>query len=220
MTGVKTREFAEQNLGLVHLCANRFRGRGVEYDDLYGAGCIGLMKAVTGFDETRGVKFSTYAVPVILGEIKRVFRDGGAVKVARGLKELSLRAVRTRDEFVMREGREPRICELSELLGVSVEEAAEALSVSLPPVSLTEACEEGGGEQDIPVGSPDTEIGDIIALRQLMSGLPDRERRLLELRYFHRLTQTQTAKILGMTQVQVSRLEKRVLTAMRGELLR
>lgn len=219
MTGVKTREFAEQNLGLVHLCANRFRGRGVEYDDLYGAGCIGLMKAVSGFDETRGVRFSTYAVPVILGEIKRVFRDGGAVKVARGLKELSLRAVRARDDFVMREGREPLICELSAVLGVSVEQTAEALSVSLPPVSLTEACDENGSEQAIPVCAPDTEVGDIIALRQLMSRLPERERKLLELRYFHCLTQTQTAKILGMTQVQVSRLEKRILTSMRSELL-
>ena len=104
---------AEENLGLVHLCANRFRGRGVEYDDLYSAGCIGLMKAVNAFDTERGVRFSTYAVPVILGEIKRLFRDGGTVKVSRSMKELSMRVVRLRDELRMQNGTEPTVQQLS-----------------------------------------------------------------------------------------------------------
>jgi len=108
---------AEENLGLVHLCANRFRGKGIDYDDLYSAGCLGLLKAVKAFDSDRGVKFSTYAVPVILGEIKRLFRDGGTLKVSRSLKELSLRVQKICQEFMQREGREPAISELSALTG-------------------------------------------------------------------------------------------------------
>ena len=96
--------FVEQNLGLVHHCAKRFLGRGIEYDDLYSAGCVGLVKAVDGFDETRGVKFSTYAVPLILGEMRRLFRDGGSIKVSRSLKELSLRATRCRERFLLDHG--------------------------------------------------------------------------------------------------------------------
>ena len=107
MSSLKTDSRVEENLGLVHLCANRFRGRGIEYDDLYGAGCIGLVKAVSAFDESRGVKLSTYAVPVILGEIKRLFRDGGSIKVSRSIKELSLRVTRIKDGFIMRNGRDP-----------------------------------------------------------------------------------------------------------------
>ena len=124
---------AEENLGLVHLCANRFRGRGIEYDDLYSAGCIGLLKAVKAFDSGRGVKFSTYAVPVILGEIKRLFRDGGAVRVSRSLKELSLRLSRICEDFRQREMREPTIAELSRLSGETESAVAEALCVSQPP---------------------------------------------------------------------------------------
>lgn len=134
---------AEENLGLVHLCANRFRGRGVEYDDLYSAGCIGLMKAVNAFDTERGVRFSTYAVPVILGEIKRLFRDGGTVKVSRSMKELSMRVVRLRDELRMQNGTEPTVQQLSREMGVEENDIVQALCVSIPPVSLTDP-EEGG----------------------------------------------------------------------------
>ena len=125
---------AEENLGLVHLCANRFRGRGVEYDDLYSAGCIGLMKAVNAFDTERGVRFSTYAVPVILGEIKRLFRDGGTVKVSRSMKELSMRVVRLRDELRMQSGKEPTVQQLAKEMGVEEAEIVQALCVSVPPV--------------------------------------------------------------------------------------
>lgn len=209
---------AEENLGLVHLCANRFRGRGIEYDDLYSAGCIGLLKAVKAFDSGRGVKFSTYAVPVILGEIKRLFRDGGAVRVSRSLKELSMRLSRICEDFRQREMREPTVAELSQLSGEPESAVAEALCVSQPTVSLT-AGDDDEGQTDIPTESPDESITDLLALRQIMARLPHEDRALLELRYFRGLTQTKTAQALGMTQVQVSRREKKLLTQMREELL-
>lgn len=209
---------AEENLGLVHLCANKFRGRGIEYDDLYSAGCIGLLKAVKAFDTERGVKFSTYAVPVILGEIKRLFRDGGTVKVSRSLKELSLRIQKICEQFRQQEGREPTISEIARISGENEADISEALCVSQPVISLT-AGDDGEGQIDIPVEAPDNEIVDILALRQIMAALGERDRALLELRYFRELTQSKTAQALGMTQVQVSRREKKLLTLMREELL-
>ena len=212
--------FVEQNLGLVHLCANRFRGRGIEYDDLYSAGCIGLMKAVSGFDEGRGLRFSTYAVPVILGEIKRLFRDGGAIKVSRGIKELSLKAVRAREKFTKDKGREPLISELCIILEAPEEAVVEALCVSLPPISLTGNYDDDTGQMDVPIESPDIDIGDLISLRQVMCELEPNDRQLLYLRYFENKTQSETARTLKMTQVQVSRREKKLLTDMREVLLK
>lgn len=209
---------AEENLGLVHLCANKFRGRGIEYDELYSAGCIGLLKAVKAFDSGRGVKFSTYAVPVILGEIKRLFRDGGAIKVSRSLKELSMRIQRCCESFRQREGREPSLSELAELSGESEADISEALCVSQPLLSLTSG-DDDEGQIDIPSESPDEAIVDLLALRQIMAELEPKDRALLELRYFRNLTQTKTAKALGMTQVQVSRREKKLLLQMREKLL-
>ena len=209
----------EEHLGLVHLCANRFRGRGIEYDDLFSAGCIGLLKAAEAFDTERGVKFSTYAVPVIFGEIKRLFRDGGAIKVSRSLKELSLKTVRAKEELSKKLGREPTISELSEMLDVDEYAVAEALSVSQPPVSLTDNSEEGGGQIDVAMPSPEYEIGDTIALHQVMETMEDRDKQLIYLRYYKNMTQSAAAKILGMTQVQVSRREKKLLGFMREQLL-
>ncbi len=217
-TDVKGRPSAEDNLGLVHLCANKFRGRGIEYEDLYSAGCIGLLKAVRAFDSCRGVKFSTYAVPVILGEIKRLFRDGGTVRVSRSLKELSLKIQRLCTEFRQLNGREPTVSELAQLSGADEADVSEALCVSQPVLSLTSGGEDEG-QIDIPSEAPDGEIVDILALRQIMSGLEENDRALLELRYFRGLTQTKTAQALGMTQVQVSRREKKLLSRMREELL-
>lgn len=214
----KKRPAAEDNLGLVHLCANRFRGRGIEYDDLYSAGCIGLLKAVKAFDSGRGVKFSTYAVPVILGEIKRLFRDGGSVRVSRSLKELSLRLQRLCESFRQREMREPTVAELAEISGESEAAVSEALCVSQPVVSLTSG-DDDEGQTDIPVEAPDESIIDLLALRQIMADLEPNDRALLELRYFRGMTQSKTAAILGMTQVQVSRREKKLLKSMREELL-
>ncbi len=209
----------EDNLGLVHLCANRFRGRGIEYDDLYSAGCMGLVKASKAFDSERGVRFSTYAVPVILGEIKRLFRDGGTVKVSRSLKELSLRLAREAQSFSNREGREPTVEELAELAGVTAEETVEALNAAMPAVSLTVGDEDGEAQADLPTPPPDEDITDRLALRQVLAELPDDDRKLIELRYFKGMTQTVAAAKLGMTQVQVSRREKKLLLFMRSRLI-
>ncbi|MBQ9898949.1 MAG: sigma-70 family RNA polymerase sigma factor [Ruminococcus sp.] len=218
MRAESARPSAEENLGLVHLCANKLRGRGIEYDELYSAGCVGLLKAVRAFDPGRGVQFSTYAVPVILGEIKRLFRDGGSIRVSRSLKELSMRLQRICEDFRSREFREPTVSELAELSGESEADVAEALCVSQPLLSLT-AADDDEGQIDIPSEAPDEAIVDLLALRQIMSALDPHDRALLELRYFRCLTQSKTAQALGMTQVQVSRREKKLLAQMREELL-
>ncbi|MDO4156385.1 MAG: sigma-70 family RNA polymerase sigma factor [Oscillospiraceae bacterium] len=208
---------AEANLGLVHLCANRFRGRGIEYEELYSAGCIGLLKAVKAFDQNRGVQFSTYAVPVILGEMKRLFRDGGTVKVSRTLKEHAMQLQQLQEMFQQVHGRAATIAELSQGSGLSSEAVAEALCAAQPPLSLTAAAEEN--QLDIPVPAPDTELGDVLALRQVMQTLPKPDQLLLQMRYFQNMTQTEIAKRLGISQVQVSRKEKKLLTHLRTELL-
>ena len=212
-------EFIQNNLGLVHACAGRFRGRGIEYDDLYSAGCMGLVKAYDGFDEGRGVQFSTYAVPVILGEIKKLFRDGGTVKVSRSLKELSLKVTRGRERLAVSLGRDPTLEEVAAALDLTREEVVEGLGVAAPPLSLTAATEDGESQIDLPVPSPEERLSDRLALRQILRELPDRDRRLIVLRYYLGKTQTQTAAVLGMTQVQVSRREKKLLAAMREQLL-
>ena len=135
--------FIEKNLGLVHACAGRFRGRGIEYDDLYSAGCMGLVKACDGFDEGRGVCFSTYAVPVILGEIKKLFRDGGTVKVSRSLKELGLRVSAARERHLKLYGTELTVPQLAQQLGESAEAVALAIQASMPAMSLTPESDDG-----------------------------------------------------------------------------
>ena len=155
---------------------------------------------------------------MILGEIKRIFRDGGTVKVGRTLKGRSMKAARIREKMANEMGREPTISELAEGLGVDVEEASELITVSLPPVSLTVSEEDGGGQNDIPVESDDNDISDRLALKQVMDKLPERDRKLIKLRYFDGLTQNSTAELLGMSQVQVSRREKQLLLKMREEL--
>lgn len=205
----------ENNLGLVRLCAGRFTGRGIEYEELYSAGCMGLVKAVRAFDADRGVRFSTYAVPVILGEIRRLFRDGGAVKVSRSLKERAMKLSKTARQLECALGREPTVNELSEAAGLSPEEVSEAICVMQPVVSLTRETEDGTETLDIPVEAPDVRITDSIALTQALEQLDDRDRTLIYLRFFANLTQQQTASKLGMTQVQVSRREKKVLLFLR-----
>ena len=208
-------ELISSNFGLVHSCANKFRGRGVEYDDLFQAGCVGLIKAADNFDKDRGFAFSTYAVPVILGEIRRIFRDGGTVKVGRALKERSRNAVKVREQMALKMGRDVTITELSEELGVSVSEAAELITVSMPALSLTVDDEKGRAELQIPTDPPEEEISEKLTLKTVIMSLEERERRLIELRYFEGLTQVKTAKELGMSQVQVSRKEKAILIKLR-----
>lgn len=211
-------EFVKRNLGLVHSCANRFRGRFIEYDDLFSAGCIGLLKAIDGFDESRGLMFSTYAVPAILGEIKRLFRDGGAIKVSRSLKELSLKVVRERERFSKMNFREPTISELAQALESTEDNVIEALNVSIPPMSLTMNDEDGESQLDIAVDVIDERITDAISLNEVIRDLEEADRSLIVLRYYNNKTQTQTAQILGMTQVQVSRREKKLLLKLRLKL--
>lgn len=213
-------EMIEKNMGLVHACAHRFQGRGIEYEDLFQAGCMGLIKATDAFDWERGVRFSTYAVPVILGEMRRLFRDGGTVKVSRTLKELSMRVMRERERFYTQNGREPTVLELADQMQETVEDIVEAIGAAAPALSLTGTDEEDGtnGQMDIPVESEEERITDLLALKQAMGILPAKDRSLIVFRYFQGKTQTETAKLLGMTQVQVSRREKKILQNMRQNL--
>ncbi len=214
-----TREkLIESNIGLVHSCAQKLKGRGMEYDDLFQAGCMGLIKAADAFDTGRGVRFSTYAVPVILGEMRRLFRDGGTIKVSRTLKELSLKITRARERFSLEQGREPHLSELAAQLGVDESMIVEAISAAAPPLSLTAGEEDGGGQLDLPVDSPEDALSDLLSLKQVLSQLEASDRRLVFLRYFGNKTQTQTAQELGMTQVQVSRREKKILQSLRSQL--
>lgn len=216
-TEKKRNDIVENNLGLVHTCANKFKGRGVEYDDLFQAGCVGLIKAADNFDVTRGFSFSTYAVPVILGEIKRIFRDGGSVKIGRSVKEKSRTAVKLQESLSAELGREPTICELADKMKIEPAEAAMLLNASMPVISLTTG-EETETQLDIPVESHENDINNSLALRQVLETLEEIDRKMIELRYYSGMTQSKTAMQLGMTQVQVSRREKAVLELIRKKL--
>lgn len=210
---------AKENIGLVHVCARRFRGRGVEYDDLFQAGCLGLVKAADNFDPALGYRFSTYAVPVIIGEMKRLFRDGGSVKISRGLKELSVRVSREAEDFCVRNGREPTVGELAATLHEEPEKISEALNAARQPLSLTAFTEDGDAQTDIPVDAPDEKITELLSLRTELERLDERDRTLIRLRFYENKTQMQTAAVLGMTQVQVSRREKKILLCLREKLI-
>ncbi len=210
--------FIESNLGLVHSCCRKFTGKGIEYDDLYSSGCMGLVKAADSFDPERGVCFSTYAVPVILGEMRRLFRDGGAVKVSRSLKELSLKVLRRQEELSSKLGREATVAEIARSLEVDPEEVAEALSAARPVMSLTAHTEEGEEQIDVRVPDEAPRLEDNIDLQNALASIDQRDRELICLRYFDLRTQKETALTLGMTQVQVSRREKAILLKLREKL--
>lgn len=220
MTGINAErnKIVENNLGLVHACANRFKGRGVDYEDLFQAGCVGLIKAADKFDESRGFSFSTYAVPVILGEIKRIFRDGGAIKIGRTVKEKARNVQIIREELSVSLGREPTVAEIASEMKIEPAEAAMLFNVASPVVSLTSS-EDGETQFDIPTESHENKISDSLALNQVLLSLDERDRKMIELRYFRGLTQSKTAADLGMTQVQVSRREKTVLELIRKKLI-
>ncbi|MGN0450903.1 MAG: sigma-70 family RNA polymerase sigma factor [Acutalibacteraceae bacterium] len=207
--------FIEDNLGLVHSLCRRFSGRGIEYDDLYQAGCIGLIKATDAFDGERGVCFSTYAVPVIMGEIRRLFRDGGAVKVSRSVKELGMKINREKQTMEQDLSREPTISELAAALSVSCEEITEAICAAQPTVSLTRDDDGEVSETDLPTISAEEEISDRLLIDSALDKLEDNEKQLVIYRYYEYLTQSQTAQKLSMTQVQVSRAEKKILKKLR-----
>ena len=210
----KRSDFITDNIGLVHSVANRFRNRGADYDDLFQAGCIGLIKAADNFDESRGFQFSTYAVPVIMGEIKRCFRDGGQIKISRSLKEKSVHVQYERDKFINKYQREPTVSELSEITNTEVNELCEVLNILSPVVSLSINSEDGDEEYDIPFDDSD-KLFDKIALHQAIDKLSYKEKLILHYRFFSGKTQVETAKNLGLSQVQISRKEKEILSKLR-----
>lgn len=213
---INREEFINKNLGLVHACARRFFGKGIEYDDLYSAGCMGIIKAYDRFDSSRGVKFSTYAVPVILGEIKRLFRDDGSVKISRSLKELSIRVLKKQEELTVKSGKEPTINELALNLDLTPEQVTEAICASSPTVSLTESYDDSdNGQIDVKFKELGLKLTDKIAIKDALKKLNKKDRLLIFMRYFSDQTQTQTAKKMGMTQVQVSRQERRILNSLK-----
>ncbi len=212
-------KLVEENNGLIWSIARRFFGRGVDPDDLYQLGCLGLLKAIRGFDMGYGTRFSTYAVPKISGEIRRFLRDDGMVKVSRGMKERSRAVFLARSALEQKLGREPTLSELSAETGMSREELATAEAAAGTPESLQrESSEHFTLEHVLGDDSQENRLVERFTLDAAMESLPERERMVIALRYFHGLTQDKTAKVLGVSQVQVSRLEHRALEAMRRDL--
>ncbi len=214
----KRAEKINDNIGLVHTVVNRFTGKGVDYDDLFQIGCIGLIKAVDKFDESKGFAFSTYAVPVIMGEIRQFFRDDSTVKISRSIKDTARKVSALREELTNLKGREPTVGEIAELSGLTKEEIAMAMNSVLPVFSLTPGDDDTKEEFDIPVESHDKDISDKIALLQVIDTLDEKDKMLIKCRYFDEMNQTKTAQIIGITQVQVSRREKKLLSILRSKL--
>ena len=206
----------EENSGLIWSIVRRYHGCGVESDDLYQLGCIGFIKAVKGFDFAYGTQFSTYAVPKIAGEIRRFLRDDGAVKVGRTIKEKGQTLWSAREKLRQQLGREAHLSELSEATGISVEEIASIDLATIAPESLQQETAEGLTlESTLGTDGEEDKLVERLALRQAIDILPEKERMTILLRFFKCLTQQQTARILGVSQVQVSRLERRSLAKLR-----
>ena len=206
-------ELINGNLRLVLSVIQRFTNRGENLDDLFQVGCIGLIKSIDNFDVTQNVRFSTYAVPAILGEIKRIFRDGGAVKIGRSAKERARNLFALKEELSLSLGREPTVTEIAEKAKLDVSETAALLCACMPVISLTS--DEDEGQTDIPVESEEERLSAHIDLMNSLDALDETERLLIEYRYFRGLTQTVTAKKMGLSQVQVSRKEKAILIKLR-----
>lgn len=213
-------QLVEDNAGLIWSVVRRYTHRGVDNEDLYQLGCLGFLKAVQGFDTGYGTQFSTYAVPKIAGEIRRFLRDDGMVKVGRGMKEQALVIYRARNQLTEQLGREPVLSELAEATGLTPEDIAAADLAAASVASLQAESGESGLQLEGILGSESPEEGMVerVALRTAIEHLPERERKLILLRYYKGLTQDKTAKILGISQVQVSRLEKKAIQFLRWEL--
>ena len=214
----------EENMGLIHHVAKRFLGRGVEAEDLFQIGAIGLLKAVDRFDLGFGVRFSTYAVPMIAGEIRRFLRDDSMIKVSRSLKELAVKAARLREQLLMERGAEPGVEELAGRLGVEAEELVQAMDSCTEVESLQKVISQGDSEgtsllERVEQGRDEQEeLLRRMLLEELLASLDPKERRLIVLRFFHDRTQSQVAEELGMSQVQVSRLEKKIRLALKEKI--
>ena len=211
------REAAErmvvQNSGLIWSIARRYFGRGVDSDDLYQLGCVGFLKAIEGYDESYGTQFSTYAVPKISGEIRRFIRDDGAVKVSRGIKERAQMIRGARLILEQRLGREPAVSEIAAETGLLQEDIAVAEMATGPAESLQRENGEDGFTLEHVLGDYGEEerVVERVSLREAMDKLPEKERQVIALRFFHDMTQASAARVLGVSQVQVSRLERRAV---------
>ena len=207
----------EENTGLIWSIARRYFGRGVEPDDLYQLGCVGFLKAIEGFDTDYGTRFSTYAVPKISGEIRRFLRDDGTVKVSRGVKEQAAKIRAARLLLEQRLGREPKLSELSAETGISPEEIAFAETATGPADSIQRESGEDGFTLELVLGDYGAEerLVEHVALRAAIEKLPERERQVIALRYYHGMTQQASARVLHVSQVQVSRLERRAVEQLR-----
>lgn len=215
----------ENNIGLVWSIVRRFQNRGHETEDLFQIGSIGLIKAINKFDPSFDVKFSTYAVPMIIGEIKRFLRDDGIIKVSRSLKETSNKARITKEVMTRELGREPTIGEMAQRLDLSIEELVMAVEASYSPESLFNPVNDGDNSPLMLIdklndecNEDETDIIDKIALKQVLDTLKPREKQIIILRYFKEKTQVQIANMLGISQVQVSRIEKKILEDIRARI--
>lgn len=210
----------EANSGLIWSIARRYFGRGVDVDDLFQLGCVGLIKAIRGYDVSFGTKFSTYAVPKICGEIRRFLRDDGSVKVSRGIKERAASLRAASEELSHRLGREPTISELSLETGISPEDIAVAENAT----AATESLQRENGEDGLTLESvlgdwgAEERLLERVSLKEALSSLPEKEQMVIGLRYYRGMTQAEAARVLGVSQVQVSRLERRAIEAMREKL--
>lgn len=207
-------QLVNENLGLVHSCCHRFKSSEIEYDELYSVGCIGLVKAAKRFDESKGFKFSTYAVPVILGEIKQFFRDNNSVKLSRSLKELSLKVKKESDKLRAKLNRDPTVNEIADVLGIPAEEVTQAINAS----SLVKSLDSNEAIRNKAAVNSEEKTLNKIAILQVLDKLDTTDRQLITLRYFKDKTQNDTAKALGLSQVQVSRKEKIILKTLRNQL--
>ncbi len=211
-------QLLEENTGLIWSIARRYFGRGVEADDLYQLGCVGFLKAIAGFEPSYGTQFSTYAVPKIAGEIRRFLRDDGAVKVSRSVKERAAQIKKMREQLMAELGREPRLSELSAALGLTAEEIASAETATSAAESIQrQSADDGVSLEDVLCTTGMEEgILERLSLREALSQLSARERAVIDLRYFHGLTQQKTAGLIGVSQVQISRIEKKALLRLRS----
>lgn len=216
-------QLVEENVGLIWCVVKRFYGRGTEAEDLFQIGSIGLLKAIDKFDVSYDVKFSTYAVPMISGEIKRFLRDDGMIKVSRSLKELSYKSLQVREQLTDRLGREPTVEELSGEMGVEKEELVQAMEAGGEVESLYRPIHQKEGSEIRLLDKleekekREDKILDRMVLKQLLETLDSQERRLIYLRYFTEKTQSDVGKIMGISQVQVSRMEKRIIDRLRKQ---
>lgn len=216
-------ELIEENMGLVYSSAKRFSSRNCDFEDLVQIGSIGLIKAADKFDTSFDVQFSTYAVPMILGEIKRFLRDEGAVKISRSLKETAMKGWRTEEILRRRFGREPTMSEISAECGIDADSLAEAFEAAAPPESLYESVYNNGGKpvsliDTIAAGDMEEGIINRVLVKEIMQALSDREQQVLIMRYFRGKTQSEVAKSFGVSQVQISRIEKRAMEKIRASI--